>query len=527
MARDRTDRHVTRRRERTRTRQRDPSIGRGFVVKALGGGLAVVTGIALFIQVPENTIDEPFLPTNARKSRQLSKSQRESFLRRVDVAITSPITIELGGFRSVLPPQTKLDAPEEADFGSLNFELLTNDHDQRHIWDIRSFAPLPNLGKGQDAFSITDDDNLLQEEYLNGYLHIKKGHVEPTDCHYPKVEKLKYINCNNFHELGFERMVRSNMSKLVGHGEYKQVFTMSSPLDQFAFKEATIPEDDEDFTESSMAEYEMDGIVSAAVVPHPRMVDFYGYCALSQLNEVMDQGDIENIAVIYDRCEGNVTMSPDDPLVSFNTLTPIQKVIYALDMTEGVALLHNSRLGVIVHDDIQLSQFMVNARGRLQLNDFNRATIMMYSEQKGEYCKFKNGVGPGDWRAPEEYLNRPLDEKIDIFSLGNNFFSMLTGVYPIPDVCKYHQVAQRVKNGTRGFLDPRWKAQSYEEGKLVELIQMCWAQDPADRPTAGEVTSFLRGVVAHYLEDNGTPENATDTMAVPKPVEKDSDDDSR
>ena len=72
---------------------------------------------------------------------------------------------------------------------------------------------------------------------------------------------------------------------------------------------------------------------------------------------------------------------------------------------------------------------------------------MLYDEEHGEYCKYKNGVGPGDvstvshwqtwpklkslsffpfsfqFRAPEEYLNKPLDEKIDIFSLGNNFVS--------------------------------------------------------------------------------------------------------
>jgi serine/threonine protein kinase len=31
------------------------------------------------------------------------------------------------------------------------------------------------------------------------------------------------------------------------------------------------------------------------------------------------------------------------------------------------------------------------------------------------------------WRAPEEYLDYPLNEQIDIWSLGNNMYSLLTG----------------------------------------------------------------------------------------------------
>lgn len=47
-------------------------------------------------------------------------------------------------------------------------------------------------------------------------------------------------------------------------------------------------------------------------------------------------------------------------------------------------------------DDIQLPQFMVTADGRLKLGDFNRAEFMLYDEEHGEYCKYRNGRGHGD-----------------------------------------------------------------------------------------------------------------------------------
>lgn len=104
--------------------------------------------------------------------------------------------------------------------------------------------------------------------------------------------------------------------------------------------------------------------------------------------------------------------------------------------------------GVIVHDDIQLCQYLWTEENGIsvKLNDFNRAEIMLWDETAGKYCRYKNGRGHGDvsvdeagistecapssycthfllwrawqWRAPEEYKDRPLDEKIDIWSLG-------------------------------------------------------------------------------------------------------------
>jgi serine/threonine protein kinase len=38
------------------------------------------------------------------------------------------------------------------------------------------------------------------------------------------------------------------------------------------------------------------------------------------------------------------------------------------------------------------------------------------------------------WRSAEEYKDEPLNEKVDIFSLGNNFYSLLVGLFPFYDV---------------------------------------------------------------------------------------------
>ena len=39
---------------------------------------------------------------------------------------------------------------------------------------------------------------------------------------------------------------------------------------------------------------------------------------------------------------------------------------------------------------------MIKEDGTVKLGDFNRAEFMLYDEENGEYCKYRNGPGNGD-----------------------------------------------------------------------------------------------------------------------------------
>jgi serine/threonine protein kinase len=114
------------------------------------------------------------------------------------------------------------------------------------------------------------------------------------------------------------------------------------------------------------------------------------------------------------------------------------------------------------------------------------------------------------WRSPEEYKDLPLDEKIDIFSLGNNVFSILTGLVPFYDLRGSNAAKQSVVDGVSPRVDPRWSNRSFAEGKLVELIGRCQAYKPEDRIDAGAAVQFLRDAVRendlrHSHEDGLVP----------------------
>jgi serine/threonine protein kinase len=121
----------------------------------------------------------------------------------------------------------------------------------------------------------------------------------------------------------------------------------------------------------------MDAMVAERLTASPRIFDIYGFCGLSILSEFFQHGDIEPIAVPN---EGVLTeaekqhLKENGPLKSFNDIPVPEKLRMSLQMAEGIADLHGNAGGVIVHQDVQLAQFLYNSdKSILKLNDFNRA----------------------------------------------------------------------------------------------------------------------------------------------------------
>jgi hypothetical protein len=78
-----------------------------------------------------------------------------------------------------------------------------------------------------------------------------------------------------------------------------------------------------------------------------------------------------------------------------------------------------------VHDDVQICQWLRKDDSKLKLGDFNRAEIMEYNSEEQKYCKYQNGQGWGNYRSPEEFGDHDLNEKIDVFTFGNNIYGLV------------------------------------------------------------------------------------------------------
>jgi len=67
-------------------------------------------------------------------------------------------------------------------------------------------------------------------------------------------------------------------------------------------------------------------------------------------------------------------------------------------------------------------------------------------------------------------------------------------------------VKKKVKAGEVPYIDERWRTRSYAEGKLVELIERCYAFKPDERIDIFDTVRFLRDAVEentrHHLHED-------------------------
>jgi hypothetical protein len=278
-----------------------------------------------------------------------------------------------------------------------------------------------------------DDDGNIESYYAFDDDIKRNPYVEWDD---PDIHKQKQcrrtswhrelpITCNTLHEFDFPNHVLIGDTKYLRYelicffslmvtlfkklsaypspcfysvGAYRQVFLnkMKQSNETMVIKMFSL---DSQFNYEDYEFVRMDAIVNEKLNDNPRIVSMYSYCGLSMTSEAMVNGDLEHYAIPTG--VGRVVNIPKDEqtLTVRNTLSGTQKLKWSLDMAEAVLLLHAYHGGVIVHDDIQPSQFLVSSTGSLMLNDFNRAEIMLYNEKDNEYCKYRNHPGGGDVSA--------------------------------------------------------------------------------------------------------------------------------
>jgi hypothetical protein len=467
--------------------------------KWVGLILAVLGTIGWFRSSFGNHRDGSPRSITSSSSRSLHRLARRAVQSARSLLLTN--SLGKGQVHATLPLQpTEVEEGYNPDFGHLQLSILEDFGTARVIYhDSYMDRGRVHLGQGDDTYDYyyAFDDDIKRNPYIgwsDDTIQDRK-HCRRTSWH-----RNLLLNCNSFHEFDISSYALGGMFKYIGNGSYRQVFLAKLPTENVIFKEANWDNGHESGFHTDEYEFmRQDMVVGESFTSNPRFVDIYGFCALSMFSEFMPFGDAEVMAqTIFDR-HNPPSIKEGGELVIFNNLTGTEKLEYALQMADAVSYLHNYPGGVIVHDDIQMPQFLLTADKRIKLNDFNRAEVMLFDEENNEYCKYRNNPGHGDWRSPEEYYDKPLDEKIDIYSLGNNFYALLTGMGPFYEEAHSDGVIKKVKAGMKPYIDQRFLERSFAEKKLAEIMVLCWEYDPVKRPDINTLVQVLREAVEENL----------------------------
>jgi len=354
--------------------------------------------------------------------------------------------------------------------------------------------PVVNWSLGriiQDFSHLTGHiwDSKDGDDYVSSHYAFDDDYNRHHSCRRVSWHRLNNPNCNIIHENPLFN------SSVVSHGAYNHVFKLTDRVIGNNIVKTLRYKKKRRFDYKYYEKKRIDALVMERLTSSPRIANIFGYCGTTITQEVFAK-DIEPLIVPGEgMILGDKKLNDADDVNPQNDFTPTQKLQFALDMAEAIADLHGFPDGVIVHDDIQICQFLVTPDGRLKLNDFNRAEIMLWDEKNQKYCKYNNGLVYGNFRSLEEIRDDPLDEKIDVWSFGNIVYGLLTGLWVFYDTEDDTVVQKRIKKGETAYIDSRYRTRSYAEGVMVEIIEKCWVRNSSQRIDIFELVKYLKKAV--------------------------------
>lgn len=210
-----------------------------------------------------------------------------------------------------------------------------------------------------------------------------------------------FPTCNTVHEIDMSKgLINDDVSEteasgivkfqLIGKGGSRLVFRAKwrsprynisdinenepSNMDRFALKVLRI---DRPF-EPYLYEYNrVDAIASERLTSAPDIVDIYGYCGMSVLNEPSSGWDMRHLLLL----KGSV-WEPKEILALILQASKALAHVHSFDYSSG-------RNATLVHNDITYNNYVLSMYGKLKLGDFNRAVPLRWNKTTNESCGFR------------------------------------------------------------------------------------------------------------------------------------------
>ncbi|KAF2794888.1 MAP kinase [Melanomma pulvis-pyrius CBS 109.77] len=212
------------------------------------------------------------------------------------------------------------------------------------------------------------------------------------------------------------------------------------------------------------------------LLDHPNIVSYYGiephrdkvyifmeYCSGGSLAGLLEHGRIEDETVI---------------------------MVYALQLLEGLAYLHDSR---VVHRDIKPENILLDHNGVIKFVDFGAAKVIAKRGGRtlaAEHAATREGrqgsmTGTPMYMSPEVIRGTDLGRHgaVDIWSLGCVILEMATGRRPWASLDNEWAIMYNIAQGNPPQLPT--KEQLSEQG--IDFLNKCFERDPSKRASAVEL----------------------------------------
>lgn len=336
----------------------------------------------------------------------------------------------------------------------------------RPIHDKHVFKFRRKRGDANDEDESSDDDDSSDGD-------------ESDKCYYKeKWQTSTFLTCNHLHQVDWCEGVN-----FITNGHYRDVFSfqeydgLSMEWNVMVMKELRFEYDYEFDDRDRIESHRKDAVAIERLTASDNIPDIYASCINAAIVDYSPDGDLEQHV-----------LKDGEHYKNYNSL---EKLEFATQVASAIADVHEAG---IAHTDIAPKQFLL-LNGKYMLTDFNRCRLLKWNRYENRTCAFSVPKNPGKGRSPEEYEYKVLTRAIDVYSMGNVFYYMLMG-FKYFDGVKTQKAQKRVMKGERPELSSEvLRSRDLAIQAIVRAMQLSQAQEPADRPTAREVSQYLLNVL--------------------------------
>jgi len=190
-------------------------------------------------------------------------------------------------------------------------------------------------------------------------------------------------------------------------------------------------------------------------------------------------------------------------------LLPARAVEIACSVCDALAQAHAAG---IVHRDIKPSNVFLhgtNGDRVVKVIDFGIAKLTDESQAPGAETTTQSGMflGTPAYMAPERVFNQPYDGRADVYAVGVMIFEMVSGRLPFDRTPGGHLSLMRMHAVEEA---PRLtKFVPDADPKLEDAVAQAMRKEPGDRPTAAQLGTMLRELLAE-MRTSGRARRSSD-----------------
>ena len=194
-------------------------------------------------------------------------------------------------------------------------------------------------------------------------------------------------------------------------------------------------------------------------------------------------------------------------------LPPLRAVEIACSVCDALAQAHAAG---IVHRDIKPSNVFLhgtNGDRVVKVIDFGIAKLTDESQAPGAETTTQSGMflGTPAYMAPERVFNQPYDGRADVYAVGVMIFEMVSGRLPFERTPGGHLSLMRMHAVEKAPRLTKFVPDAHP--RLEEAVALAMRKEPGDRPTAAQLGTMLRELLAE-MRPSGRARRSSDLPRV-------------